>query len=230
VLQAWAGVTAGASGHFSVSVNDSLLLGSSEAEKNLAQEAAALLALPWKLLPPYRDTPELLSEKAALELQVIGAMAERLLRAGETRIVFTSREALPAPFDANSQRWELHRLGKGDAVAFIERSLAAGESSGAPGAGAGAAALAARREEIEALVDAVQGHARTLALLASELKPPRPGSSAARTPWRALSPPTPRRRRLWRRRWIRHQGRPWCGPAVAPTVGRIQPTRPPGIP
>jgi tetratricopeptide (TPR) repeat protein len=122
------------------------------------------------LLPPYLDTPDLLSEEAALELQAILALAERLLRAGETRLVFTSREALPAPFDANSQRWELRQLGKGDAVALIERSLAAGEGSGAPGAGAGAAALEARREEIEALVAAVQGHARTLALLAPELR------------------------------------------------------------
>jgi tetratricopeptide (TPR) repeat protein len=122
------------------------------------------------LLPPYLDTPELLSEEAALELQEILALAQRLLRAGETRIVFTSREALPAPFDAQRQRWELRQLGKADAVALIERSLAAGESSAATGAGAGASALEARREEIEALVDAVQGHARTLALLAPELR------------------------------------------------------------
>jgi tetratricopeptide (TPR) repeat protein len=122
------------------------------------------------LLPPYLGSPELLSEEAALELQAILALAERLLQAGETRLVFTSREALPAPFDANSQRWELRQLGKADAVALIERSLAAGEGSGAPGAGAGEAALEARREEIEVLVDAVQGHARTLALLAPELR------------------------------------------------------------
>jgi tetratricopeptide (TPR) repeat protein len=122
------------------------------------------------LLPPYLESPELLSEEAALELQAILALAERLLRAGETRLVFTSREALPAPFDAQPQRWELHQLEKGDAVALIERSLAAGEGSTATAAGAGAAALEARREEIEALVDAVQGHARTLALLAPELR------------------------------------------------------------
>jgi tetratricopeptide (TPR) repeat protein len=122
------------------------------------------------LLPPYLESPELLSEEAALELQEILALAERLLRVGETRIVFTSREALPAPFDAQRQRWELRQLGKADAVALIERSLAAGESSAATCAGAGASALEARREEIEALVDAVQGHARTLALLAPELR------------------------------------------------------------
>jgi tetratricopeptide (TPR) repeat protein len=122
------------------------------------------------LLPPYLETPDLLSEEAALELQEILALVERLLRAGETRMVFTSREALPAPFDAQSQRWELRQLGKGDAVALIERSLAAGESSAATGAGAGGSALEARREDIEALVDAVQSHARTLALLAPELR------------------------------------------------------------
>jgi len=122
------------------------------------------------LLPPYLESPELLSEEAALELQAILALAQRLLRAGETRLVFTSREALPAPFDAQRQRWELRQLGNADAVALIERSLAAGESSGALGAGAGEAALEARREEIEGLVAAVQGHARTLALLAPELR------------------------------------------------------------
>jgi tetratricopeptide (TPR) repeat protein len=122
------------------------------------------------LLPPYLESPELLSEEAALELQEILALAQRLLRAGETRLVFTSREALPAPFDAQRQRWELRQLGKADAVALIERSLAAGEGSSAAGAGAGAAALEARREEIEALADAMQGHARTLALLAPELR------------------------------------------------------------
>jgi tetratricopeptide (TPR) repeat protein len=122
------------------------------------------------LLPPYLESPELLSEEAALELQEILALAQRLLRAGETRLVFTSREALPAPFDAKPQRWELRQLGKADAVALIERSLAAGKSSAATAAGAGEAAIEARREDIEALVDAVQGHARTLALLAPELR------------------------------------------------------------
>ena len=122
------------------------------------------------LLPPYLESPDLLSEEAGLELKAILALAQRLLRAGETRLVFTSREALPAPFDAQPQRWELRQLGKGDAVALIERSLAAGEGSAATAAGAGSVALEARREDIEALVAAVQGHARTLALLAPELR------------------------------------------------------------
>jgi tetratricopeptide (TPR) repeat protein len=121
------------------------------------------------LLPPYLETPELLSEEAALELQAILGLAERLLRAGETRLVFTSREALPAPFAASGQLRELHRLERSDAVELIEASLRAGDSNAA-GTGPGAGALEARREAIEALVDAVQGHARSLALLAPELR------------------------------------------------------------
>jgi tetratricopeptide (TPR) repeat protein len=121
------------------------------------------------LLPPYLDTPELLSEAAAEELQAILELAHRLLRAGDTRIVFTSRQALPAPFDAERQRRELRQLERGDAVALIERSLSAGDSDAA-GAPQGAGALNAHREEIDALVDAVQGHARTLVLLGPELR------------------------------------------------------------
>ena len=52
------------------------------------------------LLPPYLETPEALSEEAGRELKAILALCERLLKVGDTRLVFTSREALPAPFDA----------------------------------------------------------------------------------------------------------------------------------
>ena len=116
------------------------------------------------LLPPYLDTPEALSEEAGRELTAILALCQSLLQQGETRMVFTSREALPAPFDAPRNLRELQRLDREDAVKLVERALDAGE-----GAGAGAA-LDAAREAIEALVDAVHGHARTLALLAPELR------------------------------------------------------------
>jgi len=118
------------------------------------------------LPPPDLDTPEPLSEEAERELAAILALAERLGRAGETRIVFTSREALPAPFAAPGQLWELRQLERSDAVKLIERALAAGDGQ----AGAtGGEALAAEREAIEDLADAVRGHARTLAVLAPEL-------------------------------------------------------------
>jgi len=125
------------------------------------------------LLPPYLEAPELLSEEAADELAAILKLAERLLRAGDTRIVFTSREALPAPFVANHQLRELHQLERRDAVALIERALAAGD-----GETSGEGTLEARREAIEELAEAVQCHARTLALLGPELR--RRGVAATR--------------------------------------------------
>jgi len=115
------------------------------------------------LLPPF-ETPEALSEEAGRELKAILAVCERLLKVGDTRIVFTSREALPAPFDGERNRRELHQLDREDAVKLVERALNADE-----GAGAGAP-LDAACESIEALVDAVHGHARTLALLAPSLR------------------------------------------------------------
>ncbi len=116
------------------------------------------------LLPPYLETSEALSEEAGRELRAILALAQRLLQVGETRLVFTSREALPAPFDDVRHRRELHRLDREDAVKLVERALNAEDGT------SGGAALDAAREAIEALVDAVHGHARTLALLAPALR------------------------------------------------------------
>ena len=116
------------------------------------------------LLPAYLETPEALSAEAGREFKAILALCARLLKVGDTRLVFTSRQALPAPFEADRHRRELHRLDREDAVKLVERALNADD-----GAGAGAT-LDAAREAIEALVDAVHGHARTLALLAPELR------------------------------------------------------------
>src|SRR5262249_26062748 len=106
------------------------------------------------------------SEEAGRELKAILAACERLLRVGDTRIVFTSREALPSPFEIESHRRELYRLDRDDAVKLVERVLDAD-----PGDSAGAgAALDAARESMETLVNSVNGHARTLALLAPSLR------------------------------------------------------------
>ena len=117
------------------------------------------------LLPPFMaaGTPAALTEDACEQLTALLALCTRLLQAGETRLLFTSREALPAPFAASQNRRELHRLDREDAVKLVERVL------DADGSGAGAAGDAAR-EAIEQLVDAVHGHARTLALLAPTLR------------------------------------------------------------
>lgn len=137
-----------------------------EVERALREQATLLVVdnMESVLLPPYvaQDTPEALSEEAAKALAAILALCARLLKAGETRLVFTSREWLPAPFDGARQRRELHRLGQDDAVKLVERVLNA--------AGGDAGAGDAAREAIERLVEAVHGHARTLALLAPALR------------------------------------------------------------
>ncbi|MBL8541860.1 MAG: tetratricopeptide repeat protein [Betaproteobacteria bacterium] len=116
------------------------------------------------LLPPFlaEETPAALSEDAHEELEGILALCERLLKVGDTRLVFTSREVLPAPFAGERHRRELHRLDREDAVKLVERVLDA--------AGAADAVSNAAHEEIKQLVDTVHCHARTLALLAPALR------------------------------------------------------------
>jgi hypothetical protein len=55
------------------------------------------------LLPPYlaAETPDALAEEAQRVLAEILALAARLLACPGTRLIFTSREPLPAPFDAD---------------------------------------------------------------------------------------------------------------------------------
>lgn len=117
------------------------------------------------LLPPFmlKETPEALSVEAREHLTAILALCQRLLSLGDTRIIFTSREALPEPFEAQRHRRELHQLDREDAVKLVERVL------NAAGGDAGSSSDAAR-EKIEQLVDAVNCHARTLALLAPALR------------------------------------------------------------
>ncbi|HRF61868.1 MAG TPA: tetratricopeptide repeat protein [Candidatus Competibacter sp.] len=115
------------------------------------------------LLPPFlaEDTPEALTEDLRRELDAILKLCAWLNGQGDTRLIFTSREALPAPFEAQRNRRELHQLAREDAVKLVERVL---NAAGGDGGSSDAA-----REEIEQLVDAV-GHARTLALLAPALR------------------------------------------------------------
>lgn len=115
------------------------------------------------LLPPYVNRPEALSEESRHELDSILQLCAKLNAKGETRLVFTSREALPAPFDAEGHRRELQQLEREDAVKLVERAL----NHAADGAGA---AADASPEALEDLVDAVHCHARTLALLAPALR------------------------------------------------------------
>ena len=152
---------------YSVAAFDDLEKAILPVERALAEQATLLVVdnMESVLLPPFlaEETPAALSEDARHELDAILALCGRLNAVGDTRLIFTSREALPAPFAAEKQRRELHRLDREDAVKLVERVL---NAAGGDGGGASDAA----REEIEQLVDAVHCHARTLALLAPALR------------------------------------------------------------
>ena len=121
------------------------------------------------LLPPWlaETSPPALIDDAARELAEVLALAASLNAVGQTRLLFTSREALPAPFDGPRERIELDRLASDDAVKLVERALAAAAGASSQ---ASVDAADAQIEAIQTLVDAVHGHARTLALLAPALR------------------------------------------------------------
>jgi hypothetical protein len=93
---------------YSVATFENLEKALQPVERALVEQSTLLVVdnLESILLPPYLETPEALSEDARRELDAILALCARLNAQGETRIVFTSREALPAPFDAERQRRE----------------------------------------------------------------------------------------------------------------------------
>jgi tetratricopeptide (TPR) repeat protein len=88
-------------------------------------------------------------------------LARELMRQGETRLVFTTREPLPDPFARH--HLDISRLGRVDAVALVARVL--GREDAVPHAGDEGES----DDEIVQLVDAVRGHARSLVLLAREV-------------------------------------------------------------
>ena len=79
-----------------------------------------------------------------------------------TRLIFTSREVLPKPFDTNTV--ELGRLHKDEAIQLVEKVMAR------QGWQPPESDDARTPEEIEALVNAVDCHPRALVLLAREVK------------------------------------------------------------
>lgn len=150
---------------YSVATFESLEKAILPVERALCEQPTLLLIdnMESILLPPFLadEASEALSEEAKHELEAILQLCQRLNR--NAVIIFTSREALPAPFDAVRNQRPLHQLDRNDAVKLVERTLNTAEGE------AGASGDAAR-EEIEQLVESVHCHARTLALLAPYLQ------------------------------------------------------------
>ncbi len=112
------------------------------------------------VLPPAPDAPiQTVYEPEVLE--EILALCGRLGDMGRTRLVFTSREALPAPF--NTHHITIDRLSRREAIELVGHVLGAGNlmpHTSDPGQS---------EEEIESLVEAVHCHARSLVLLVGEI-------------------------------------------------------------
>jgi tetratricopeptide (TPR) repeat protein len=112
------------------------------------------------VLPPAPGSPA----EAAYEPEVLDKILQlcaRLGRVGRTRLVFTSRERMPKPFDKNHVT--IDRLDRPDAVALVGKVL--GENELMPHA----ADLGESEAEINDLVEAVNCHARSLVLLPREI-------------------------------------------------------------
>ena len=88
-------------------------------------------------------------------------LCERMGQVGRTRLIFTSREAMPAPFDQNHV--PIGRLERQEAIELVGRVL--GEGNLMPHSGDEGNS----EEEIKQLVEAVNCHARGLVLLAGEV-------------------------------------------------------------
>ncbi len=118
---------------------------------------------PSLLTPPFeKGGPGGISDAFEPELlEGLLGLCRRLQDAGDTRLVFTSREALPEPFDHHVVR--IGRLDRGDAVALVARVL--GEEEERPRSGDAGES----EDEVERLVDAVDRHARSLVLVAREV-------------------------------------------------------------
>jgi tetratricopeptide (TPR) repeat protein len=131
-----------------------------DAERTLKQIERALLERSTLLLlddverrlPPPETSAGNASPQAGADFGAIAAICQRLVGVGHTRLIFVSRERLPAPFDGNINRREVMPLPIEEAVELVGRQLAP-------------TAIAASREEIEELSGLLHGHAGTLATL-----------------------------------------------------------------
>ena len=107
------------------------------------------------------DTSATLSATTDDVLTPLFALLAELNALGKTRILFTTRTPLPAPFDSNHVR--IGRLSESAAVELVGNVL--GESSRTPRANDAGES----ESEIRALVESVNCHARSLVLLAREV-------------------------------------------------------------
>jgi tetratricopeptide (TPR) repeat protein len=120
------------------------------------------------ILPPYGwAAPEEGEEPAGFDpdlLEEILELCRKLVETGGTSLVFTSRSPLPGPFDDRGRELDVGRLSKSEALELVGKVL--GEGGRIPGTRTDLES----REKVEDLVEALEGHARSLVLIARELR------------------------------------------------------------
>jgi tetratricopeptide (TPR) repeat protein len=111
----------------------------------------------------FLEKNPLVSQAARFEpetLKTFFNLCKKLQSIGHTRLLFTSREKLPEPFAVEFHRVTLSRLDKKDAVELVHQAMTvAGLTPKEDDSGG-------TQPEVEALVEAVNCHARSLVLLA----------------------------------------------------------------
>jgi tetratricopeptide (TPR) repeat protein len=120
------------------------------------------------VLPPYgwAAGPDE-EEPAGFDQDLLDEILElccKLVETGETRLVFTSRSPLPAPFDDPGRALDVGRLSPSEALELVGNVL--GEGGRIPGTRTDLES----REKVEELVAVLGSHARSLVLIARELR------------------------------------------------------------
>ncbi len=120
------------------------------------------------ILPPYGWAAEAGGEEPAgfdpdLLEEILG-LCRKLVETGGTSLVFTSRSPLSGPFDDRGRELDVVRLSKSEALELVGKVL--GEGGRIPGTRPDLES----RELVEELVEALGGHARSLVLVARELR------------------------------------------------------------
>ena len=120
------------------------------------------------ILPPYGWAAGAGGEEPAgfdpNLLQEILELCRKLVETGGTSLVFTSRSPLSVPFDDRGRELDVGRLSKSEALELVGKVL--GEGGRIPGTRTDLES----REKVEDLVEALGGHARSLVLIAQELR------------------------------------------------------------
>ncbi|MCJ7459816.1 MAG: tetratricopeptide repeat protein [candidate division Zixibacteria bacterium] len=116
------------------------------------------------ILPPAAsEADSSLAQIARFEpdaLKTFFDLCNTLLAVDGTHLLFTSRQSLPAPFDTKFQQETLGLLSREDAIELVHRTMAINGLTPKEDESGGT------EPEIEALVEAVNRHARSLVLLA----------------------------------------------------------------